>query len=50
MVGYYYPNDCEITRDIELQEWINEIFIHCLLGNKDTGTVRTMHPLYGFYS
>ncbi|TWW68834.1 hydroperoxide isomerase ALOXE3-like [Takifugu flavidus] len=37
MVGYYYPTDCEVTRDTELQEWINEIFVHCLLGKKATG-------------
>uniref|UniRef100_A0A674NFZ2 Uncharacterized protein n=1 Tax=Takifugu rubripes TaxID=31033 RepID=A0A674NFZ2_TAKRU len=37
MVGYYYPTDCEVTRDTELQEWINEIFVHCLLGKKETG-------------
>uniref|UniRef100_H2VCF5 Uncharacterized protein n=1 Tax=Takifugu rubripes TaxID=31033 RepID=H2VCF5_TAKRU len=37
MVSYYYPTDCEVTRDTELQEWINEIFVHCLLGNKETG-------------
>lgn len=45
MVSYYYPTDCEVTRDTELQEWIKEIFIHCLLKNKETGTIRTLHSL-----
>lgn len=39
MVSYYYPNDDEVKKDSELQEWIGEIFTHALLGNQNSGTL-----------
>ncbi|KAK5615918.1 hypothetical protein CRENBAI_020230 [Crenichthys baileyi] len=34
MVEYYYPSDSNVLKDTELQEWINEIFIHGFLKNE----------------
>uniref|UniRef100_A0A673YE95 Hydroperoxide isomerase ALOXE3-like n=1 Tax=Salmo trutta TaxID=8032 RepID=A0A673YE95_SALTR len=34
MVEHFYSSDSEVSRDSELQDWINEIFIHGFLGNK----------------
>lgn len=50
MVGYYYPTDGDVKRDTELQEWIKEIFIHCLLENKEAGIKRTIYSFHVFYS
>lgn len=36
-MSYYYPNDAEVKKDSELQEWIGEIFTHALLGNQKSG-------------
>uniref|UniRef100_A0A673YDX5 Hydroperoxide isomerase ALOXE3-like n=1 Tax=Salmo trutta TaxID=8032 RepID=A0A673YDX5_SALTR len=33
MVEHFYSSDSEVSRDSELQDWINEIFIHGFLGN-----------------
>uniref|UniRef100_A0A3P8YHS2 Uncharacterized protein n=1 Tax=Esox lucius TaxID=8010 RepID=A0A3P8YHS2_ESOLU len=38
MVEHFYPSDSEVSRDSELQNWINEIFIHGFLGNVQSGT------------
>ncbi|KAI3364280.1 hypothetical protein L3Q82_011085 [Scortum barcoo] len=37
MVAYYYPSDSEVSEDLELQEWINDIFYYGFLGNVDSG-------------
>uniref|UniRef100_A0A3B3U5B5 Arachidonate 12-lipoxygenase, 12R-type-like n=1 Tax=Poecilia latipinna TaxID=48699 RepID=A0A3B3U5B5_9TELE len=37
MVDYYYTSDCDVMKDIELQEWVNEIFTHGFLENKRSG-------------
>uniref|UniRef100_A0A3P9N3W5 Arachidonate 12-lipoxygenase, 12R-type-like n=1 Tax=Poecilia reticulata TaxID=8081 RepID=A0A3P9N3W5_POERE len=37
MVEYYYSSDCDVIKDIELQEWVNEIFTHGFLENKHSG-------------
>ncbi|KAL0979676.1 hypothetical protein UPYG_G00188110 [Umbra pygmaea] len=37
MVEYYYHNDEDVAKDTELQCWINEIFDHGFLSNKNTG-------------
>ncbi|XP_005802694.1 hydroperoxide isomerase ALOXE3-like [Xiphophorus maculatus] len=37
MVEYYYSSDSDVIKDIELQEWINEIFTHGFLENKHSG-------------
>lgn len=37
MVEYYYPNDSDVIKDTELQEWIAEIFTHAVLNNKKSG-------------
>lgn len=37
MMKYYYPSDEDVRKDIELQEWIKEIFIHGAIGNNDSG-------------
>ncbi|XP_076149269.1 hydroperoxide isomerase ALOXE3-like [Alosa pseudoharengus] len=37
IVEHYYPNDQEIQKDSELQNWIKDIFIHGFLGQKKTG-------------
>lgn len=39
MVEHFYSSDSEVSRDSELQDWINEIFIHGFLGNKKSGTL-----------
>ncbi|CAB1340077.1 unnamed protein product [Coregonus sp. 'balchen'] len=37
MVEHFYSSDSEVSRDSELQDWINEIFIHGFLGNGKSG-------------
>lgn len=37
IVEHYYPSDSDVCKDTELQEWINEIFTHGVLGNKLSG-------------
>uniref|UniRef100_A0A4W6CVH0 Si:dkey-17e16.9 n=1 Tax=Lates calcarifer TaxID=8187 RepID=A0A4W6CVH0_LATCA len=37
VVEYYYPSDSEVGKDTELQDWINEIFTRCILGNTASG-------------
>ncbi|XP_054877421.1 hydroperoxide isomerase ALOXE3-like [Poeciliopsis prolifica] len=37
MVKYYYSSDSDVIKDIELQEWINEIFIYGFLANEHSG-------------
>ncbi|KAM4529246.1 hydroperoxide isomerase ALOXE3-like [Fundulus diaphanus] len=37
MVEHYYPSDSDVLDDAELQEWINEIFTHGFLKNKQSG-------------
>ncbi|XP_071771915.1 hydroperoxide isomerase ALOXE3-like [Centroberyx gerrardi] len=37
MVEYYYPSDSDVRKDSELQAWINEIYIHSFLANKNSG-------------
>uniref|UniRef100_A0A3P9N3A4 Arachidonate 12-lipoxygenase, 12R-type-like n=1 Tax=Poecilia reticulata TaxID=8081 RepID=A0A3P9N3A4_POERE len=37
MVEYYYSSECDVIKDIELQEWVNEIFTHGFLENKHSG-------------
>ncbi|XP_041717048.1 hydroperoxide isomerase ALOXE3 [Coregonus clupeaformis] len=37
MVEHFYSSDSEVSRDSELQDWINEIFIHGFLGNNKLG-------------
>jgi len=43
IVEYYYSSDCEVEEDSELQEWISEIFIHGVLGNKASGFPECFH-------
>ncbi|XP_071386318.1 hydroperoxide isomerase ALOXE3-like [Centroberyx affinis] len=45
MVEYYYPTDCEVCRDSELQAWINEIFTHGFLGNRSSGIPSCFHTV-----
>ncbi|XP_068198242.1 hydroperoxide isomerase ALOXE3-like [Antennarius striatus] len=40
---YFYPSDSDVCKDTELQEWINEIFVHGFLGNKDAGFPACFH-------
>ncbi|KAM4633854.1 hydroperoxide isomerase ALOXE3-like isoform 1-T2 [Polymixia lowei] len=37
IVEYYYPSDCEVHSDCELQAWINDIFNHTFIGNSNSG-------------
>uniref|UniRef100_A0A4W5NQ08 Si:dkey-17e16.9 n=1 Tax=Hucho hucho TaxID=62062 RepID=A0A4W5NQ08_9TELE len=37
MVELFYSSNSEVSRDSELQDWINEIFIHGFLGNNKSG-------------
>ncbi|XP_010901767.1 arachidonate 15-lipoxygenase B [Esox lucius] len=37
MLEYYYSSDGEVSKDAELQDWINEIFIHGFLENDKSG-------------
>ncbi|XP_029984480.1 hydroperoxide isomerase ALOXE3-like [Sphaeramia orbicularis] len=37
MVEYYYPSDDVVTKDVELQDWIGEIFKYGFLSKKETG-------------
>ncbi|GLD49377.1 hydroperoxide isomerase ALOXE3-like isoform X1 [Lates japonicus] len=37
VVEYYYPSDSEVGKDTELQDWIDEIFTRCILGNTASG-------------
>ncbi|KAM4712927.1 polyunsaturated fatty acid lipoxygenase ALOX15B isoform 2-T5 [Anableps anableps] len=37
VVEHYYPSDSNVCKDTELQEWINEIFTHGFLKNKQSG-------------
>lgn len=37
MVRYYYPADCDVQKDSELQEWISEIFSRGFLENTASG-------------
>lgn len=39
---YYYPNDSDVRKDTELQEWIGEIFTHAVLKNKKSGIITTI--------
>ncbi|XP_070844176.1 hydroperoxide isomerase ALOXE3-like [Chaetodon trifascialis] len=45
IVEYYYPSDCDVHRDAELQEWICEIFTHAFLGNKASGCPACFHAV-----
>ncbi|XP_028303946.1 hydroperoxide isomerase ALOXE3-like [Gouania willdenowi] len=37
MMQYYYPSDGDVSKDRELQGWIQEVFTHGFLGNKHSG-------------
>ncbi|KAJ8009631.1 hypothetical protein DPEC_G00090920 [Dallia pectoralis] len=37
VLEYYYSSDRDVSRDSELQDWINEIFIHGFLENDKSG-------------
>ncbi|XP_068199000.1 hydroperoxide isomerase ALOXE3-like [Antennarius striatus] len=45
VVEHYYPSDSEVCKDPELQEWINEIFIHGFMGKKDSGFPACFHTV-----
>ncbi|KAM9798188.1 hydroperoxide isomerase ALOXE3-like [Neosynchiropus ocellatus] len=37
VVGHYYPADADVIRDSELQDWIQEIFIHGFMRRESSG-------------
>ncbi|XP_034080481.1 hydroperoxide isomerase ALOXE3-like [Gymnodraco acuticeps] len=45
VVEHYYPSDCEVQRDTELQDWISEVFTHGFLGNKASGFPAAFHTV-----
>ncbi|XP_034143865.1 hydroperoxide isomerase ALOXE3 [Esox lucius] len=45
MVEHFYPSDSEVSRDSELQNWINEIFIHGFLGNVQSEIPQEFHTV-----
>ncbi|KAK5929070.1 hypothetical protein CgunFtcFv8_010338 [Champsocephalus gunnari] len=45
VVEHYYPSDCEVHRDTELQDWISEVFTHGFLGNKASGIPAAFHTV-----
>uniref|UniRef100_A0A8C5DBW1 Hydroperoxide isomerase ALOXE3-like n=1 Tax=Gouania willdenowi TaxID=441366 RepID=A0A8C5DBW1_GOUWI len=37
MMEHFYPSDADVSKDAELQGWIQEVFTHGFLGNKHSG-------------
>nr|XP_061785002.1 polyunsaturated fatty acid lipoxygenase ALOX8-like [Nerophis lumbriciformis] len=51
VVSYYYPSDGEVLADLELQEWVNEIFNYGFLGKVSSGfpsSLQTVEELIKF--
>ncbi|XP_057679092.1 polyunsaturated fatty acid lipoxygenase ALOX8-like isoform X2 [Corythoichthys intestinalis] len=47
VVTYYYPLDIDVSADLELQEWVNEIFNYAFLGNAASGFPSTIENVEG---
>lgn len=50
VLSFYYKNDLEVKQDSELQKWIQDIYEHGFLSQKDTGELKAAvsHTIFDF--
>lgn len=50
VLSFYYKNDLEVEQDSELQKWIQDIYEHGFLSQKDTGELNAAasHMIFHF--
>lgn len=50
VLSFYYKNDLEVKQDSELQKWIQDIYQHGFLSQKDTGELNAAvsHTIFNF--
>lgn len=50
VLSFYYKNDLEVAQDSELQKWIQDIYEHGFLSQKDTGELNAAvsHTIFNF--